>query len=75
MPQTCVMGCCMCVCCTGVYKQWNGLLEWWNTGMVDWQKITEDIKCLTPLLYINDDNVNHCDSLLAFMYTPTSIPI
>ena len=20
----------------GVYKQWTGLLEWWNTGMVDW---------------------------------------
>ena len=20
---------------TGVYKQWNGLLEWWNTGMVE----------------------------------------
>ena len=20
----------------GVYKQWNGLLEWWNTGMVEW---------------------------------------
>ena len=19
----------------GVYKQWNGLLEWWNTGMVN----------------------------------------
>ena len=18
----------------GVYKQWNGILEWWNTGMV-----------------------------------------
>ena len=24
------------VCETGVYKQWTGLLEWWNTGMVDW---------------------------------------
>ena len=21
---------------TGVYKQWTGLLEWWNSGMVDW---------------------------------------
>ena len=21
---------------SGVYKQWTGLLEWWNTGMVDW---------------------------------------
>ena len=21
---------------TGVYKQWTGLLKWWNTGMVDW---------------------------------------
>ena len=21
----------------GVYKQWTGLLEWWNTGMVDWK--------------------------------------
>ena len=20
----------------GVYKQWTGLLEWWNSGMVDW---------------------------------------
>ena len=20
----------------GVYKQWNGPLEWWNTGIVDW---------------------------------------
>ena len=20
----------------GVCKQWTGLLEWWNTGMVDW---------------------------------------
>ena len=19
----------------GVYKQWTGLLEWWNSGMVD----------------------------------------
>ena len=18
-------------------KQWNGLLEWWNTGMVEWK--------------------------------------
>ena len=21
---------------TGVYKHWTGLLEWWNSGMVDW---------------------------------------
>ena len=21
----------------GVYKQWTGLLEWWNSGMVDWR--------------------------------------
>ena len=21
----------------GVCKQWNGLLEWWNTGMVEWK--------------------------------------
>ena len=20
----------------GVYKHWTGLLEWWNSGMVDW---------------------------------------
>ena len=20
----------------GVDKQWTGLLEWWNSGMVDW---------------------------------------
>ena len=20
----------------GVYKQWTGLLEWWNSGMVEW---------------------------------------
>ena len=20
----------------GVYKQWTGLLEWWNGGIVDW---------------------------------------
>ena len=22
---------------SGVCKQWNGLLEWWNTGMVEWK--------------------------------------
>ena len=21
---------------SGVYKQWTELLEWWNSGMVDW---------------------------------------
>ena len=21
----------------GVYKQWTGLLEWWNSGMVNWR--------------------------------------
>ena len=24
------------LCQTGVYKHWTGLLEWWNSGMVDW---------------------------------------
>ena len=29
---------CLDTCCpTGVYKQWTGLLEWWNSGMVDWR--------------------------------------
>ena len=23
-------------CMWRVYKQWTGLLEWWNSGMVDW---------------------------------------
>ena len=22
--------------CRGVYKQWTGPLEWWDSGMVDW---------------------------------------
>ena len=26
----------ICVNLWGVYKHWTGLLEWWNSGMVDW---------------------------------------
>ena len=38
-PQLCLS--CPCSVYTysyllGVYKHWTGLLEWWNSGMVDW---------------------------------------
>ena len=28
---------------TGVYKHWTGLLEWWNSGMVDWHCLMHSI--------------------------------
>ena len=33
----------------GVYKQWNGLLEWWNTGMVEWDFFKVQYHFLHPI--------------------------
>ena len=41
----------------GVYKQWNGILEWWNTGMVEyWNGGMEFFKVQYHFLHPNKYN-------------------
>ena len=35
----------------GVYKQWNELLEWWNTGMVEWNFFKVQYHFVHPNMY------------------------
>ena len=42
----------------GVYKRWNGLLEWWNTGMVEWNFLKFNIIFLHPNKYISSPYVS-----------------
>jgi len=32
----------------GVNKKWNGLLEWWNTGMMEWKFLKVIYQILHP---------------------------
>ena len=64
----------------GVYEHWTGLLEWWNTGMVDWIVFFFVfhylMHCIFPVVFTPTSHVHtHNSTWLMVLYTDECIEI